>query len=92
MMFDTVLIPVGADPELVLVARELAAVCTRLDDVLAQARTLARATDWHARAAQVFHERADRWTALVASLAGHAETARHDAERAAEASRWRDVP
>lgn len=58
-----------------------------LDDLAVQARTLSAATDWQARAAHEFHAAADTWAGTVAGLGSLADTARTDAQRAAEASR-----
>lgn len=71
-----------AELRLAVVARELARVSDRLADAAAAARSLSAATDWQARAAVVFHERADAWAREVSGLVCLAETARESAARA----------
>jgi hypothetical protein len=51
------------------VTRELRSISEALDDAAATARMLDQATDWHARAAQAFHERAFAWAGDVSGLA-----------------------
>ncbi len=65
-----------------VVARELDLLSERLFDLAATARGLAASTDWHARAATVFHDRADGWAGEVSGLGCLAETARIHAEQA----------
>lgn len=68
--------------ELAIVARELGPLVDRLTDAAAGARTLATATNWQAKAATAFHEKAEAWAAQVAGLVTLAETARTDAAHA----------
>ncbi len=76
--------PPGRDTaELDLIARELAGVWDRLLEVAAHARGLAAATDWQARAATAFHERAERWVGEVSGMHCLAESARLAAVAAA---------
>lgn len=75
----------GEDPashQLAIVARELARLTERLEDAAALARRLAGGTDWQAKAATAFHERADAWAGAVSGLQALAEGARQDAARA----------
>ena len=69
-------------PELDVVVRELTAIVERLGELTATARTLSGETDWQARAARVFHERADRWAGDVSSLQCVSETTRLEARQA----------
>ena len=75
--------------ELDIVVRGLAAVSDRLLDAAVTARALASATDWQARAAVAFHEKAEQWASEVSSLGCLAETVRASAARAREAARAR---
>lgn len=79
-----------ATPELDIAIGELARVCDRLLSLAGDARTLAAGTDWQARAATVFHDRASRWAGEVSSLTCLAETARLTAVSARAAARTRD--
>lgn len=72
----------AASHQLAIVTRELARLIDRLEDAAALARRLSGETDWQAKAATVFHERADAWAGAVSGLLGMAEAARHDAARA----------
>lgn len=80
--------------QLTIVARELALLIDRIADAAVVARGLAEATDWQAKAATAFHERATQWAGDVSGLACVAETARADVDRArdravaAESLRW----
>ncbi|MDY0908147.1 hypothetical protein [Microbacterium sp. CFBP9034] len=85
MMYDTS----GATAsQLDIVARELAVVSRRIGDATQQARGLAAATDWQAKAAQAFHSLADEWAREISSLGCLAETARVAAAQARDAA-WR---
>lgn len=77
----------AATPELDIVVRELAHLSDRLLEVAQGARGLSAATDWHARAAVAFHEKASQWAGAVSGLGCLAETVRLDAIRARELSR-----
>lgn len=68
--------------QLAIVARELGVLSGHVVDAAAQARGLAAATDWQARAAGLFHERAEEWAGEVSSLVCIAESARLAAVRA----------
>ncbi|MCC2032731.1 hypothetical protein [Microbacterium allomyrinae] len=68
--------------ELAIVARELAVIGDRIADAVTNARGLSAATDWQAKAATAYHEKADAWAGAVSSLLCLAETARLDAARA----------
>lgn len=68
-----------ATPELDIAVAELSRVCDLLVALTGHARGLAAGTDWQARAATEFHDRADRWAGDVSSLGCLAETARHSA-------------
>lgn len=72
----------AAADELAIVARELAEISDRLTDAAAAARGLSALTDWRAKAATAFHEKADAWAREAAALVPLAETARLDADRA----------
>lgn len=65
-----------AATQLDIVARELGHLSERIQDAAANARGLAAATDWRARAAEAFHRRAEEWAGEVSSLVCTAETAR----------------
>lgn len=80
-----------ATPELDVVARELARVSGELLEAARLARSLAAATDWQARAAVAFHEKASRWAGDVSSLECLAETARISTVHAREAARSRAI-
>jgi hypothetical protein len=71
-----------ASHQLAIVARELARVIDRLEDAAALARRLSGETDWRAKAATAFHDRADAWAGSVSGLQCLAETARYEAARA----------
>ncbi|NYE18468.1 hypothetical protein [Microbacterium immunditiarum] len=58
------------------VVRALAALADRILEVTAEARGLVALTDWHARAAAAFHERAEEWAGEISSLYCPTETAR----------------
>lgn len=75
MPFDTLCAP-RPTPELDIVVREFDVLADRLTAAAHDARGIAAGTDWHARAALVFHERADAWAQSVARLAHLAELAR----------------
>lgn len=75
--------------QLDIVARELGLLSERLTDAAAHARGLAAATDWRARAAEVFHQQSERWAGTVSSLVCTAETARIAAARARDAAELR---
>lgn len=68
--------------DLGVVARELDLLIDRIADAASAARGLAGATDWQARAATAFHERAEAWAGEVSGLVCVAETARLDAAQA----------
>lgn len=85
MRFDTVAGPATAS-QLEIVARELGSLTERIVDATANARGLAAATDWRARAAEAFHQRADEWAGEVSSLVCTAETARLAACRARDSA------
>ncbi len=70
--------------QLAIVSREFADVADRLAELAATARGLAALTDWRARAATVFHERAEEWAGDVSGLGRLAEEARFATERARE--------
>lgn len=72
----------SAAHQLALVVRELAHLIDRVTDAALVARGLAHATDWQAKAATAFHDRATTWAGDVSGLACVAETTRDDAERA----------
>lgn len=72
-----------------IVARELALIGERLGVAVSTARGLAAATDWQARAADLYHRRAEEWAGDVSGLLCLVETARLDAVRACEAARLR---
>jgi len=72
----------AASHQLAIVARELARLIERLEDAAALARRLSGETDWQAKAATAFHERADAWAGTVSGLRCQAETVRLDAARA----------
>lgn len=78
-------------PELDLAVAELERVCDLLLAFAGEARGLAAGTDWQARAATEFHDRADRWAGDVSSLGCLAESARHAAVSARAAARELDV-
>lgn len=65
-----------AATQLDIVARELGYLSERIVDAAANARGLAGATDWQAKAAEAFHQRAEAWASEVSSLVCTAETAR----------------
>lgn len=71
--------PDSTSGQLAAVAHELARLSDRIDDVAIVARGLADATDWQAKAATAFHDRATAWAGEVSSLVCAAETARQDA-------------
>lgn len=77
--------------QLAIVARELGVLSGRVVDAAAQARGLAAATDWQARAAELFHERAEEWAGEVSSLVCIAESARLAAVRARDVVAMRAV-
>lgn len=54
--------------ELAIVARELAVIGDRIADAVTNARGLSAATDWQAKAATAYHEKADAWAGAVSSL------------------------
>lgn len=81
----------GSTAELDIVVRELALVSDRLLEAARAARSLAAATDWQARAAVAFHEKAERWAGDVSALGCLAETVRITAVRAREAARARQA-
>lgn len=85
MMYDT-LSAASTASQLDIVARELATLSERILDAAAQARSLAAATDWQARAAEAFHERAEAWAGEISSLVCLAETARLAAAQARDAA------
>jgi len=58
------------------VVRALAALGDRILEVTAGARGLAALTDWQAKAAVAFHERAEEWVGEISSLYCPTETAR----------------
>jgi len=58
------------------VVRALAALGDRILEVAADARGLAALTDWRARAAVAFHERAEEWAGEISSLYCPTDTAR----------------
>jgi len=62
--------------ELDRVVRALAALGDRILEVTAEARGLATLTDWRARAAVAFHDRAELWVGEISSLHCPTETAR----------------
>lgn len=62
--------------ELDEVVRALDALADRILEVIAEARGLVALTDWHARAAVAFHERAEEWVGEISSLSCPTETAR----------------
>lgn len=72
--------------QLDLVAREFAALSSRLADAATGARGLAAATDWRARAAEAFHRLATQWAGEVSGLVCLAETARLSAARARDSA------
>jgi hypothetical protein len=78
MLYGAALSTSPAD-QLRIVARELDLLIERIADAAALARSLAAATDWQARSATVFHDRAERWAGSVSGLTCAAETARLDA-------------
>jgi len=78
--------PSGPPPELDIVVRELTAIVERLGELTTIARALSGETDWQARAARIFHERADRWAGDVSSLQCASETARLEARRARDSA------
>jgi hypothetical protein len=79
----------AAASQLDIVVRELAVLSERLTGTAAQARGLAAATDWRARAAEGFHRLATQWAGEVSGLVCLAETARLSAARARDAALWR---
>lgn len=81
MTYDTSPSPTTA-MQLEIVARELGHLSERIHDAATNARGLAAATDWRARAAEAFHQRAEEWAGEVSSLVCTAETARLAACRA----------
>lgn len=85
MRFDTVANPATAS-QLEIVARELESLTERIVEAAANARGLAAATDWRARAAELFHRRAEEWAGEVSSLVCTAETARLAACRARDSA------
>ncbi|MET0812759.1 MAG: hypothetical protein ABWY03_06870 [Microbacterium sp.] len=78
-----------ATPELDVVVRELARMSGQLLEAARLARSLAESTDWRARAAVAFHEKAARWAGEVSSLECLAETTRISAAQARELARSR---
>jgi len=72
----------SASHRLAIVAYELACLIERLEDAAALARRLSGETDWQAKAATAFHDRADAWAGAVSGLRCLAETARLDAAQA----------
>ncbi|MEZ3160741.1 hypothetical protein AB1K54_09380 [Microbacterium sp. BWT-B31] len=78
----------AAAHDLGIVVDELQAFADRLVEVTAVARGLAAQTDWRAKAAAVFHTRAERWAGEVSGLACAAETARLDAVEAQRRMEW----
>ncbi|MDN3497184.1 hypothetical protein QL996_14675 [Planococcus sp. APC 4015] len=78
-----------ATPELDIVVSELARVSDLLLAFAGEARTLAAGTDWQARAAQAFHDRASRWAGDVSNLSYLAETARMSVASARDSARTR---
>lgn len=66
----------AAVEELDEVVRALDALSDRILEVTAEARGVVALTDWHARAAVAFHERAEEWVGEISSLFCPAETAR----------------
>ncbi len=64
------------------VVAELTLLSDRMLEAAASARGLAGQTEWHARAALAFTDRADRWARDVSGLGCLAETARIAAMRA----------
>lgn len=85
MIHDTISATATAS-QLDIVARELAVVSDRLLDATSRARALAAATDWHARAAEAFHAKAEEWAREISSLVCLAETARIAAAQARDAA------
>lgn len=79
----------ASTPELDVVVRELERISDRLQDAAQIARSLVAATDWQARAAMAFHEKAARWAGAVSGLGCLAETARIDVVQARETARSR---
>lgn len=77
-------------PELDIVVGELARVCDLLADLVPVVRGLAAGTNWQAKAAAEFHDRADGWAGDVSSLGCLAETARVSAVSARAGVRMRD--
>ena len=75
--------PAGtAAQQLTTVERQLALLIENLADAALVARGLAGATDWQAKAATAFHDRATLWAGDVSGLSCLAETARTDAAHA----------
>lgn len=70
------------------VVAELTLLSNRMLEAAASARGLACQTEWHARAALAFTERADRWARDVAGLGCLAETARVAAIGARDRAAW----
>ncbi len=84
-------IPLPADAatqQLAIVVRELAQLIDRITDAALAARGLAEATDWRAKAATAFHDRAVTWAGDVSGLGCLAETLRYDADRAQDRAAW----
>ena len=88
MTFDSLCAP-RYTPELDIIVRELDVLSHRLVAAAQEARGLAAGTDWHARAALVFHEKAERWAGSVSSLGCLAESARFEAVEARAIARAR---
>jgi hypothetical protein len=88
MPFDTLCAP-RYTPELDIVIREFDGLAQRLVAAAQEARGIAAGTDWHARAAHVFHERAEAWALSVARLADLAEVARIESVQARAFARAR---
>lgn len=87
MLRDTLCGPVDSD--LSTAAFLLARASAHLDELTFAARALPAATDWRSQAAEEFHRRAGEWAGRVSSLRCLAESARLEAERVRDASRWR---
>ncbi len=77
-------VPSSTHIELALVLRELAQIGELLHDAALVARSLSAQTEWRARSASVFRERATTWAGEVTGLECLLETARLSASRAAQ--------
>lgn len=86
----SLVLPAPGSPlhQLTIVARELALLRDRLADAAIVARGLADATDWQAKAATAFHERATLWAGDVSGLGCLGEQAQAEVDRACDRARF----